>query len=132
LPFGIKSATLSYHIAGFNAPHTYNCHGYAFTKDGLSQYQLLINDYSDGAGKVLDEHYEEFDPGTEPMYEDIMHMDSHTNFVQFDKGAACDYRADQIRFKFRCSQLFSFDYDSPGRDHDDTWHGNSPEYYSRN
>ncbi len=113
------------------ADFRYNCHGYAFAKDGLSQYQLLINDGTGGAGQVLYAHYDEFTATGASIAGALMYMGSHTNFVQYDYGAACNYRAAQIRFKFRCSQLFVFDYAPMGRNPYDPWDDMSPTYYRK-
>jgi len=114
-----------------NSPNlTYNCHGYAFDKDGKSQYKLLIND-ANGAGVILNPDngvYEEVEFGTECVDNDIMSMPTHTNFIQDAKNNGC-CNILQLKFKFRCSGIYTYDYNEPGRDGDQLWDGKTPKYY---
>lgn len=64
------------------------------------------------------------------MEEDIMFMGAHTNFINDDLGGA-NCKAELISFKYRCSQIFTFTYNSPGRTHNQTFFGSTPEYWTR-
>lgn len=135
-----------YHEAGCYAPYdtdtvrawgtsgadfNYNCHGYAFDKDGLSQFKLLINDSTSGAGRVIAAYYDQFQPGSESMAGDIMFLSYHTNYIEEDSGAGCGFKAKKVLFKQRTSQPFSFYYGGAGRPHNRTWHMWTPYYFKR-
>jgi hypothetical protein len=117
------------YFGGVNSDFHYNCHGYAFDKDGLSNFQLLLGDYGDGAQNILDAYYSEFVPETESMQSTIMFMGGHSNYIETET-ANC--RAKVINFKYRSSQSFSFIYDDSGRDSDQEFFGSEPEYWKKN
>jgi len=108
----------------------YNSHGYAFDKDGLSQFKLIIGGGNPGAGKIINEYYDAFTAGTESMAGDIMYLGDHTNYIVDDWNM--DYCAKELKFKKRSSQVFTFEYDSPGREHNQNFFGDDPDYYERN
>jgi len=115
--------------ANNTADFHYNSHGYAFDKDGLSQFKLILGGGSTGAGKVIDEHYDSFTAGSESMDDVIMYLGDHTNYISDDWSM--DYCAKELKFKKRSSQVFTFEYDSPGREHNQDFFGDDPDYYKR-
>ena len=113
-----------------DASFHYNCHGYAFDEDGLSNFKLLLGDSSNGAQNILDEYYTNFTAGAQSMEKDLMFLGTHTNFIENDWGGN-NCKAKTISFKYRCSQIFTFMYNSPGRTHNQTFFGTTPEYWTR-
>lgn len=115
---------------------TYNCHGYAFNQDGKSDYKLLINDGATGAGVIVNPANGVYTQVTHPggdtsLLEDIMYMGTHTNFISdcYDEGESTCHNVLQLKFKYRCSRIYTYNYDAPGRIGDDTFGGSSPTYY---
>ena len=131
MPPLIESGTTSKDDDEGTADFHWNCHGYAFHRDGLSRFKLNIQDHNAGAQRVLDsEFYEGFTPGTEAMKGDLMYMCNHMNYIDDDSGPEC-YQATKIMFKIQASQVFTFTYPSAGRDHRRKWNGIVPSYHKR-
>jgi hypothetical protein len=90
-----------------------NCYGYALDKTGVEDYNNCVLDDGDIAVKRgLDAYYEQI-PGPSHSRDTLMYMhDHHANWVRI---ANEDCKIECLKFKWRASQIFEFDYDPPGR-----------------
>ena len=60
---------------------------------------------------------------------DIMYLPgNHMNYISDAKTDGC-YNVLELKFKCRCSRIYTYGYDEPGRTGDDAWDGTDPEYY---
>lgn len=135
-PYGGLNDSQNSDSASGSPDLTHNCHGYAFNQDGKSAYKLLINDGSTGAGVIVNPANGVYTEVTHPggdtsLYEDIMYMGTHTNFISdcYDIGESTCHNVLQLKFKYRCSRIYTYNYDAPGRIGDDTFGSSSPKYY---
>jgi len=119
-----------------NANMYYNCYGYVFNQDGLTNFKLWFADGATGVEKMFTEDaglYEEATHGTDDLNGDIMYMGGstgHANYID-DALSGCCMNVMKLKFKYRHSQTFTYEYDDPGRYDSNDFYDGDPEYYQR-
>jgi hypothetical protein len=110
-----------------------NCYSYAFYETGLEDYNdAVIIDGDNGAKLIRNTLYNQI-AGPSDTRKTIMWLDNpgelrHANWVRI-ANEGC--KIECMKFKFQPSQVFEYDYDSPGRSKStDFWDLADPSYWS--